>query len=310
MMQPDNLERISIIGAGTMGVKIAFRCVIAGYQVYLYDKYDQALNAAPSRIEEIYQEWKDKGKETENSLKNLILCQTLPECVQNADFVIESVPENLELKRQIFSEIDKYAPANAYLATHSSSLPASKIADVTQRPEKVFNINFSDPTGDPLVEIMASTSADPAVLIVGEEFVRSLDMVPIIVRKEIMGFAFNRIWRIIKRESLYLIADGYADFEDIDRAWMLSFGGDMGPFGIMDEIGLDVVRDIENQYFLDSGDPRDKPPQLLDRLIKENRLGVKSGKGFYTYPNPEYQKPGWLLKKLPWTVNDSIQLEE
>lgn len=313
-MQGNKISRIGIIGAGNMGAQIAFRSALAGYRVTLYDKFAAALDSASVRIEDLLSDWSVSGRITdENACQarlNLLYTPTLKECVQDADFVIESVPENLDLKKEIFAEIDRFAPERAVIATHSSSLPASKIACVTHRPNRVFNINFSDPTGDPLVELMAGETADPELLVVGEQYVRSLDMVPILVRKEIMGFAFNRIWRAIKREALHLVADGYVDFEDIDRAWMLSFGGDMGPFGIIDDVGLDVVRDIEMQYFKDSGDVRDRPPEFLNELIEKGRLGTKCGWGFYSHPNPVYKSPGWLLKKLPWTTNNTIKLEE
>jgi 3-hydroxybutyryl-CoA dehydrogenase len=123
-----------------------------------------------------------------------------------------------------------------------------------------------------------------------------------------MGFTFNRIWRAIKREALHLVDDGYGDFEDIDRAWILLFGTPLGPFGLMDQIGLDVVQDIEKQYFLSSGDERDKPPDFLRDFIAQGRIGVKSGRGFYTYPNPEYKQAGWLRKELPWTSDKKIKI--
>jgi 3-hydroxybutyryl-CoA dehydrogenase len=142
-----------------------------------------------------------------------------------------------------------------------------------------------------------------------EAFVRSIKLVPVITKREVMGFAFNRIWRAIKKEALHVVAAGYADFEDIDRAWMLSFSVPRGPFGRMDEIGLDVIHHIEIQYYLDSGDESDKPPKFLEKFLAEGRLGVKSGKGFYTYPNPEYEGPGWLRKEAPWRPEQTIKLD-
>ena len=216
------------------------------------------------------------------------------------DLVIETVPENLEIKRQVFGEIDRFASPQALIATNSSSLPCSRIADATRRPEKVFNINFADPTQDFEVEVMKGDQSATETLIAAERFCRSLKMVPIVTLKEIMGFSFNRIWRAIKREALHLVDGGYSSYEDIDRAWMLVFGTPYGPFGLMDMIGLDVVRDIEMQYYLDSGDESDKPPKLLDDLISQGSLGVKSGQGFYSYPDPDYKNKAWLHKEGPW----------
>ena len=112
--------------------------------------------------------------------------------------------------------------------------------------------------------------------------------------KESTGFIFNRVWRAIKKECLTVVDEGVASFEDVDRAWMSLYGTDIGPFGLMDRVGLDVVRDIELVYYRESGDPRDKPPVLLLEKIGKGELGVKMGKGFYVYPDPAYREPGWL----------------
>jgi 3-hydroxybutyryl-CoA dehydrogenase len=228
----------------------------------------------------------------------------------DVDLVIETVPEDLELKRQVFSEIDQLAPAHVLIGTNSSSLPSSRIAGATGRPDKVFNINFNDPLCDELlVEIMGHAKTAEETMAAVEAFVRSIKLVPVMTKREIMGFAFNRIWRAIKKEALHVVAEGYADFEDIDRAWMLSFSVPRGPFGRMDEIGLDVIHHIELQYYLESGDESDKPPNFLEEFLTEGRLGVKSGKGFYSYPNPEYKQPGWLRKEAPWRPEQTIKLD-
>lgn len=135
------------------------------------------------------------------------------------------------------------------IQTNSSSPPCSQMANSLSRPERFFNINFSQPqdSTDKLVELMRGAKTGDEAMIVGEKFVRLLDMVPIITYREIMGFSFNRIWRAVKREALHLVDQGYSDYQDIDRAWMMEFGTPFGPFGLMDIIGLDVVRDIEAQ---------------------------------------------------------------
>jgi 3-hydroxybutyryl-CoA dehydrogenase len=119
-------------------------------------------------------------------------------------------------------------------------------------------------------------------------------MTPLMVRKESTGFVFNRVWRVVKKECLHLVDDGVATFEDVDRAWMIWNATDMGPFGFMDVIGLDVVRDIELTYYRESGDEADYPPRLLLDKLARGELGVKAGRGFYTYPHPAYEDPGFL----------------
>jgi 3-hydroxybutyryl-CoA dehydrogenase len=310
------LSRIGIIGSGTMGTKISHRCIVSGLETRLYDKYPEALDRAVAQIQEWLNERIQQGHMTTEQTKaaraNLHPCLTLSECLGAADLVIETVPENLELKRQVLAEIDDLLPPEAYVCSNSSSLPCSKMANSLSRPERFFNINFSmpqEPT-DKLVELMRGEKTADEALVAGETFVRLLDMVPIITYREIMGFSFNRVWRAVKREVLHLVDQGYSDYQDIDRAWMMEFGTPFGPFGLMDIIGLDVVRDIEEQYYLDSGEQRDKPPMILDDMISRGKLGVKSGQGFYAYPNPAYKEQAWLLKEKPYREDIKTKLSE
>jgi len=291
------LLAIGIIGAGTMGSRIAYQCALHGKEVYLFDISPKEVQRA---LEEI-QTWLSEREEPETAnlaITRIHSCSTLKDCVANVELVIETVPEILDLKRQIFAEIDRMAPPNTLIATNSSSLPSSLLATVTSRPDKVFNINFNDPIeGELIVEVMGHADTSEETVNSAEALISSIELVPIIAKREIMGFVFNRIWRAIKKESLHLVGNGYADFEDIDRAWILTFGSKRGPFARMDEIGLEVIRDIETQYYLESGDQRDKPPEFLEEMISQGKLGVKNGQGFYQYPEPEYKQDGWLYKK-------------
>jgi len=199
----------------------------------------------------------------------------------------------LDLKRIVLSEIDRLIHPGTLVCTGTSSIPGSKLADTLKRPDTFFCINFSGPD-DLKVEVMGHHLAAQATIDAAMAFVREIGLVPILVRKEIMGYAYNRVWRAIKKEVLFLLHGGYTTAEDIDRAFMLDWNVPIGPCGLMDEIGLDVIRDIETNYFNASGDPSDQPPQFLLDLIAGGRLGVKSGEGFYTYPNPAYKRPGFL----------------
>jgi 3-hydroxybutyryl-CoA dehydrogenase len=281
----------------------------------IYDKYPEVLEKGGERVSEWLEERIRQGclsaEEAESARARMRLCSSLRECLEDADLAIETVPENLDLKRRVLAELDGLLPAEALVCTNSSSLPCSLMADALSRPERFFNINFSNPhePTDKLVEIMRGAKTSPETLIAAEAFVRALDMVPIVTYKEIMGFSFNRVWRAIKREVLHLVDRGYSDYQDIDRAWIMEFGTPFGPFGLMDMIGLDVVRDIEEQYYLDSGDARDKPPRLLDEMIAQGRLGLKSGRGFYEYPDPAYEETEWLMKEGPYREDIGEKLE-
>ncbi|UCD80243.1 MAG: 3-hydroxyacyl-CoA dehydrogenase family protein [Desulfobacterales bacterium] len=309
------ISRIAVIGAGTMGTKISHRCIVSGLETMLYDKFPDALQRAVAQIEDWLKERIQQGhmtaEQTQAARAKLHPCDGLAECVGAADLIIETVPENLELKRGVLAEIDELLPSKAYVCTNSSSLPCSKIAGSLSRPERFFNINFSmpqEPT-DKLVELMRGAQTADEAMVAGEKFVRMLDMVPIVTYREIMGFSFNRVWRAIKREVLHLVDQGYSDYQDIDRAWMMEFGTPFGPFGLMDIIGLDVVRDIEKQYYLDSGEERDRPPGLLDDMISQGKLGVKSGQGFYKHPNPAYKEKEWLHKQGKYDEDIKTKLQ-
>jgi 3-hydroxybutyryl-CoA dehydrogenase len=219
----------------------------------------------------------------------------LGEAVKDADLVIESVPENRELKTAVFKELGEKAAVGAILATNSSSMPVSRFEEVSGRPERCLNIHFYFPLqGVNMVDLMGGTRTLPEVLKKGADWIRSIGFIPLTVNKELLGFCFNRVWRAIKRETLYMWGNGFVDFQDVERAWMVFTGMKEGPFALMDKVGLDVIWDIEMVYYNDSKDPKDHPPQALRDKIERGELGVKSGKGFYTYPSPAFLSPDFL----------------
>jgi len=312
-MEMPDISRVGVVGAGTMGVKIALRCITFGKEVYIVDNSPQALQQAMDKSKAWLAEAVDGGtlkvEEAQLALARLHPCDSLEACVADVELVIEAVPERLELKRRLFAQIDRLAPVQALIATTSSSIPCSRIANATGRPGKVLNLHFHHPRDNAPLEVMGGPDTAPETLAAGERFVRSLGMMPFMVKREIMGFGLNTIWHEIKKAALRVVAGSHLDFEDVDRAFMLMWNRPQGVFASMDAIGLDVVRDIEMQYYMDSGDERDRPPEFLDRLIAQGRLGVKSGRGFYTYPYPEYERPGWLHKESPWTSDMTIKLD-
>ena len=146
-------------------------------------------------------------------------------------------------------------------------------------------------------DLMGGSQTLPEVMETGDEFLRSVNCLPLRVNKEVLGFCFNRVWRAVKKETLHMWADGVTDFRDIDRGWMSFTGMKEGPFGFMDKVGLDVVYDIETVYYQHSKDPGDKPPDALKEMIERGEKGVKTQKGFYTYPDPEYLSPDFMDPK-------------
>ena len=181
------------------------------------------------------------------------------------------------------------------LATNSSSIRSSIITDATQHPDRVLNTHFGlvvEERGH--YEVMGSPWTSAETIQTAMALGHAIGLVPILLRKEVIGFAYNRIWRAIKKAALDMVEMGITTVEDVDRAWMAARPGDEGSFIRMDKIGLDVILAIEEQWYNESGDPRDKPPKFLVDKVNKGELGVKSGMGFYTYPNPAYEKEGWL----------------
>ena len=293
------MQKVSVIGLGTLGTQIAIQAAHYGYDVKGYDLDPEIFQQTIQKIRGMMK-FLGKGptmpvEEWEKAAQKVKLAKDMGEALQAADLVIEVVPENLELKRKIWAQIDSIAPRGALLATNSSSIPISRIESATQRPEKCLNIHFYMPAvGWNIVDVMGGTKTTPKVLETAKQFIRSIQCIPLTVKKEILGFCFNSVWRAIKKQTLYLWGEGFVDYRDIDRAWMVMFTPSHGPFFLMDLVGLDVVYDIEMSYYNESKDPKDYPPKALKEKIDRKELGVKTGKGFYTYPNPEFAKPDFL----------------
>jgi 3-hydroxybutyryl-CoA dehydrogenase len=294
----EEIKKITIIGAGTQGSMLAFRAVAYQNKVQVYDISEEATRSVPAKIEKWLNEWVRQGKIDEemrrNALENLSTTSNLQEALEDSDLVIENVPEVLLLKQKVWEEVDHYAPEKTLLTTNSSSLKSSDIGKNVSRKSKTFNVNFMTPTEDDLVEVMWNGFTSDETKHLALDYLTGLKHVPIVTNMEIKGFSLNRVWRAIKKECLKLWANGYISPEDFDRAWILEWGTPYGPFALMDKVGLDIVRQIEMTYYDESQDPNDLPPIALDEMIKEGRLGEKTQKGFYNYPNPAYQQEGWL----------------
>jgi 3-hydroxybutyryl-CoA dehydrogenase len=285
---------VAVLGAGVMGKRITVSLLQAGFTTRLFDvRAGFEVDAKQKIIEALGQHSQQKNSDV---TKLLILSATLAEAVIGADVVIETVPENVELKRNLLNDISAYTKEDTIVVTNTSSIVGSRLADAYVYPNRFLNFNFGG-YETRKVEVMGHPGTDPDAIETIESLIYDLDLVPLRVQREIMGYAGNRIWRAIKKEVLFLIENGYATPEDIDRGWMLEWNTPLGPCGLMDEVGLDVIRDIENIYYKSSGKSDDAPPAFLERMIQKGKLGQKSGEGFYKYPQPAYMQPEFLQSK-------------
>jgi 3-hydroxybutyryl-CoA dehydrogenase len=282
-----------------MGTQIAILAASRGYDVAAFDVDERSYKRTIDTFQTVIKFSEKKPflslSEWEKGAEGITFHQELGTAVQGADLVVEAAPENIALKRGIFEKLDRLAPHHAILATNSSSIPISRIESATTRPERCVNIHFySLLMGVNMADVMGGIKTTAETMDKAKAWVRSLGCTPLPVKKETLGFCFNRVWRAVKREVLDMWAGGYVDFKDIDRAWMISYGTPQGPFGMMDRVGLDVVYDIEMVYYNETKDPKDFPPEALKRKIERKEIGIKTQKGFYTYPDPEYSRPEFL----------------
>jgi 3-hydroxybutyryl-CoA dehydrogenase len=282
------IKNVTIVGAGFMGTLIGFHCAVKGYSVCLHDASTQALEKVmPSCAEKfdfLVANQAATANEKDNVIRQIRLARDIKRATLDTDLVIEAVPERLELKREVFAGLDQVCPAHTILATNSSSIPISRIEGATRRPDRVLNMHFYVPVRDnAVVELMRGTATSDHTIEQARQFVHSIGLIPILAQKESFGFVLNRIWRAVKKECLRVVDEGVASVEDVDQAWQAFLGTAYGPFFMMDVIGLDVVHDIEMSYYRESGDASDAPPKILLDKIAAGELGVKTGKGFYTY---------------------------
>ncbi len=294
-----NIRKVAVVGTGTLGTQIAIQAARFGYQVAVYDVDKESFSRSQKQLTSLIQTSGGKRlpslEQWEKATQQIRQCDELADVLAEADLVIEAVIEDLSVKCDVFRSIDTLAPEKAILATNSSSLPISRIESATRRPDQCVNMHFYFPAlGTNMVDVMAGTKTTAEVMELCTSWVRSIGCVPLIVKKESFGFCFNRVWRAVKHEVLHMWAEGYVDFMDIDRAWMIFTGMKQGPFGIMDRAGLDVIYDVEMLYYDESKDPKDHPPARLSEMVEKKELGVKTGKGFYCYPDPEYRRSDFL----------------
>ena len=295
-----SIDKIAIIGLGTQGAQLVYRMAYYKKSVVACDQFPQAIESCKEKIEGWLKDYTEQGKldpKDYDALRaQITYTDGMAAAVKGVDLVLEVVPERLDLKQKVWAEIDKLADPDTLLTSNSSSLKASDMGRDVARKDLTFNLNFMTPVKDDLVEVMWNANTKEEIKPQIIDFLLSLNLIPIVTVKEIKGFSQNRVWRAIKKEALKLWDQDYSSYEDMDRAFMMDFDTDYGPFGLMDIVGLDVIRDIEQSYYDESGDESDKPPQKLLDLIEQGKLGCKTGEGFYKYPNPAYRDPSWMRK--------------
>lgn len=284
----DSIGHILVVGAGTMGRQIAMNAALAGYTATLQDISSDMLEAARKDLTGWAAGRAAKGKLDEaasrTALGRLTFTADLETSAAAADFVIEAATERLDVKTGIFETLGRTAPAHAVLATNSSTLGSSKVAAASGRPDKVCNMHFFNPAlVMKCVEVVRHAGTSDATVGTTLELARRLGKEPVLINLEIPGFIANRLMGAIQREALALAEAGIASVADIDTTARTALGHPMGPFELMDMVGLDVIDFIAQATHAETGNPADASHATVAALVAAGKLGRKTGVGFYEY---------------------------
>jgi 3-hydroxybutyryl-CoA dehydrogenase len=298
-MKAEEFKRVLIIGGGTMGQQISVPCVLSGLDVVLYDIKQEMLDKALVRIGRIldrFVEGMRVSREEADWAMKRITTETDPQKAgRDVDLVSESVPEDPELKGKVFAQFHGICPERAIFTTNTSTLLPSMFAAATGRPDRFCALHFHDVRVTNVVDIMPHPGTSPETVASVKAFTDRIAMLPIVMKKESPGYVFNKMISDLFKAAQTLAANGVASVEDVDRAWMGVTHMIVGPFGLMDGIGLDTVYHITHYWAKRMKDDQAmRNASFMKEYVDRGELGQKTQKGFYEYPNPAYGRPDFL----------------
>jgi enoyl-CoA hydratase/3-hydroxyacyl-CoA dehydrogenase len=300
-MNVNDVETITVLGAGHMGLAIAQVIAMSGYQVNLRDPNREVLDKNIARIRYILTRYAEKRefleKNIEPTMQRIKPFTDLKRSTSNSQYVIESIPEQLQLKQKVFKEVEKLIPDDVIISTNTSALPITEIQKATKRPSKIVGTHFFNPPQRiKLVEIVygAKTSDETANFTLG--LMKRIDRDPVVCRKDIPGFLANRTVTTMLNFASWLVEAGEFTCSEIDSAFYYKLGQPMGTFALNDFLGLRTTYSV--QKFIEQREPECKVPPMWGELVKAGDNGVDTGKGFYEYPNKVWRKPESWTEKI------------
>ncbi len=301
-MKIDDVKKITIVGAGNMGQQITTQCAISGFNVVMYDLHQDIIDKALQRIQNLLAYLIRSGKITEKEAEaaegRIKTTTSEKDAAANADILGESVPEDPEIKGKVFSLFNTLCPEHTIFTTNTSTLLPSTFANATGRPDKLVALHFHDIRVTDIVDIMPHPGTSREVIELTCRFAEKLGQIPILLKKENPGYVFNHMLTNLFDSAQTLAENGIASIEEIDRSWMGVLRMDMGPFGIMDSIGIDTVWRVTDYRAKEKNDKQiEKNAKFLKEYIDKGHLGQKSGRGFYSYPAPAFREPGFIRGK-------------
>ncbi|MET0964934.1 MAG: 3-hydroxyacyl-CoA dehydrogenase family protein [Nakamurella sp.] len=292
----ERIQHIVIVGAGAMGSQIGMICALAGFDATVNDLHADALQRSELQLRQRLTRDIEKGRRTQDDVDaafgRLSFSTDLTNAAAAADYVIEAAVEKLDVKRQLFADLDRIAPPHVILATNSSNIVSSRIAYATGRPDRVCNLHFFNPAlVMKCVEVVRGPHTSDNTVETSMALAHRLGKTPVLLEREIPGFIANRIVGAVRDEAIFLLENGIASVEDIDIACRTALGYPMGPFELMDLTGIDIGYLTKKDRFAESGDPKDQPSQSVSALVERGELGRKTGRGWYDYDQAGSKTP-------------------
>ena len=295
------IKNVTIAGGGTLGSQIAWQTAFNGFNVIVYDAFDKGIESSKTfhkKFGELFSSTRGASKkEIEETFNRISYTTDLSAAVKDADIISESVPENVEIKKSFYTELAKVAPEKTIFTTNSSTTLPSDYAGYTGRPEKFLALHFANGIWDANVgEVMGHPGTDKKIFERVVEFAREIGMVPIPIYKEQNGYVLNSLLIPLLNAAGNLFVSGVTDVESVDKTWMISTGSKLGPFGVMDAIGMQTMYNIDTLWGEKLGDQAmlDRAAFIKKEYIDKGKMGMSTGEGFYKYPNPSYADPDFL----------------
>ena len=301
-MGVESIRKVVVVGAGTMGHGIAQVCAMRGYEVAMIDISDEVLQKAMEKIRWSLEKFAEKKRireeDVDATMARIKPTTSYEEACANADFAVEAVVERMDVKKEIFSKLDELCPSHAILTTNTSSLSVTEMARATNRPEKVAGMHFFNPPQlMPLVEVIRGDDTSDETVDTVVELAKKLGKTPVVVRKDVRGFIVNRVLMPVLGDAFWAYHLGEVKIEEVDSSIRYKAGLPMGIFELADYIGLDIVYEVGKVMYEAYGE-RAAPCPIIEEMVKEGKLGRKTGRGFYDWSKGRPRIPFELLEEF------------